>query len=103
MVLTDQFSRYPEVEFTRSIAVTLVRERLKKIFATHGTLVPPAPERHINPDQQERLDGDIESEPQREPLQEPLREPPREPPQEPRKSKQKRISTFEKHLKEYTV
>ena len=71
------------------------------------TLVPPAPERHINPDQQERLDGDTESEPQREPLQEPLREPlrepPREPPQEPRRSKRKRISTFEKHLKEYTV
>ena len=36
MVLTDQFSRYPEVEFTRSIAITPVRERLKKIFATHG-------------------------------------------------------------------
>ena len=36
------------------------------------TPVPPAPERHINPDQQERLDGDTESEPQREPLQEPL-------------------------------
>ena len=63
------------------------------------TLVPPAPERHINPDQQERLDGDTES----EPLREPLREPPREPPQEPRRSKRKRISTFEKHFKEYTV
>ena len=36
MVLTDQFSRYPEVEFTRSIAIAPVRERLKKIFATHG-------------------------------------------------------------------
>ena len=36
MVLTDQFTRYPEVEFIRSIAITPVRERLKKIFATHG-------------------------------------------------------------------
>ena len=36
MVLTDQFSRYPEVEFTRSIAIAPIRERLKKIFATHG-------------------------------------------------------------------
>ena len=36
MVLTDQFSRYPEVEFTCSIAITPVQERLKKIFATHG-------------------------------------------------------------------
>ena len=43
------------------------------------TLVPPAPEKHINPAQQERLDGDTDS----EPLREPLREPPREPPQEP--------------------
>ena len=36
MVLTDQFSRYPEVEFTRSIAIAPVREKLKKVFATHG-------------------------------------------------------------------
>ena len=36
IVLTDQFSRYPEVEFTRSIAIAPVKERLKKIFATHG-------------------------------------------------------------------
>ena len=61
----------------------------------HETLVPLAPERHINLDQQERLNDHTESE---QPL-----EPPREPPQEPRRSKRKRISTFEKHLKEYTV
>ena len=51
------------------------------------TLVPPAPEKHINSDQQVRLNGDTE----------------REPPQKPQRSKRKRISTFEKHLKEYTV
>ena len=38
IVLTDQFSRYPEVEFTRSIAIAPVRERLKKIIATHGVV-----------------------------------------------------------------
>ena len=37
------------------------------------TLVPPAPEKHINSDQQERLNGDTESEPPREPPQEPQR------------------------------
>ena len=36
MVLMDQFSRYPEIELTRSNAITPVQERLKKIFATHG-------------------------------------------------------------------
>ena len=36
MVLTDQFSRYPEVEFIRSTATAPIREKLKKIFATHG-------------------------------------------------------------------
>ena len=36
IVLTDQFLRYPEVEFTRLIAIAPVKERLKKIFATHG-------------------------------------------------------------------
>jgi hypothetical protein len=36
MVLTEQFSRYPDVELTRSIAIAPVRERLKKVFTTHG-------------------------------------------------------------------
>ncbi|XP_028405248.1 uncharacterized protein LOC114527753 [Dendronephthya gigantea] len=37
MVLTDQYSRYPEVEFICSTAITPVRKALKKIFQTgHG-------------------------------------------------------------------
>ena len=36
LVITDQYSRYPEVEFVYSTAIKPVRKKLKKIFATHG-------------------------------------------------------------------
>ena len=36
LVLTDQYSRYPEVEFTKSTSFEGTREKLKKIFSTHG-------------------------------------------------------------------
>ena len=36
LVLTDQYSRYPEVEFTKSIPCEGTREKLKKIFSNHG-------------------------------------------------------------------
>ena len=39
-VMTDQYSRYPEVEFVRSTSIKAVRKKLKKCFATHG--VPKA-------------------------------------------------------------
>ena len=36
LVITDQYSRYPEVEFVHSTAIKPVRKKLKKVFATHG-------------------------------------------------------------------
>ena len=36
LVITDQYSRYPEVEFVYSTAIKPVRKKLKKVFATHG-------------------------------------------------------------------
>ena len=36
LVLTDQYSRYPEEEFTKSTSFEGTREKLKKIFSTHG-------------------------------------------------------------------
>ena len=36
LVLTDQYSRYPEVGFTKSTSFEGMREKLKKIFSTHG-------------------------------------------------------------------
>ena len=36
LVLTDQYSRYPEVEFTKSTSFEGTREKLKKICSTHG-------------------------------------------------------------------
>ena len=36
LVVTDQYSRYPDVEFVRSTSIKPVRKKLKKIFATHG-------------------------------------------------------------------
>ena len=36
LVITDQYSRYPEVGFVYSTAIKLVRKKLKKVFATHG-------------------------------------------------------------------
>ena len=36
LVITDQYSRYPEIEFVYSTAIKPVRKKLKKIFATHG-------------------------------------------------------------------
>lgn len=35
-MITDQYSRYPEVEFVYSTAIKPVRKKLKKVFATHG-------------------------------------------------------------------
>ena len=35
MVVTDQYSRYPEVEFVRSTSLQPTRRKLKKIFATY--------------------------------------------------------------------
>ena len=39
LVVTDQYSRYPEAEFVTSTSIKPVRRKLKKIFATNG--VPP--------------------------------------------------------------
>ena len=36
LVVTDQYSRYPEVEFVRSTSLQPTRRKLKKIFATYG-------------------------------------------------------------------
>ena len=36
LVITDQYSKYPEVEFVHSTAIKPVRQKLKKVFATHG-------------------------------------------------------------------
>ena len=36
LVLTDQYSRYPEVEMVTSTSITPVTKKLKKIFSTHG-------------------------------------------------------------------
>ena len=36
LVITDQYTRYPEVEFVYSTAIKPVRKKMKKIFATHG-------------------------------------------------------------------
>jgi transposase InsO family protein len=36
LVVTDQYSRYPEVEFTTTTSFEATRKKLKKIFATHG-------------------------------------------------------------------
>ena len=36
LVITDQYSRYPEVEFVTSTSVRPVRRKLKKVFAVYG-------------------------------------------------------------------
>ena len=36
LVLTDQYSRYPEVEMVTSTSITPVTKKLKTIFSTHG-------------------------------------------------------------------
>jgi transposase InsO family protein len=36
LVVTNQYSRYPEVEFTTTTSFETTRKKLKKIFATHG-------------------------------------------------------------------
>ncbi|XP_028417972.1 uncharacterized protein K02A2.6-like [Dendronephthya gigantea] len=36
LVVTDQYSRYPEVEFVRSTSHISVQKKLKKIFSTYG-------------------------------------------------------------------
>lgn len=36
MLSTDQYSRYPEVEFVHSTSIKAVRKKLKKVFSTHG-------------------------------------------------------------------
>ena len=36
LVVTDQYSRYPEVEFTTTTSFEVTRKKLKKIFSTHG-------------------------------------------------------------------
>ena len=36
LVLTDKYSRYPEVEMVTSTSITPVTKKLKKIFSTHG-------------------------------------------------------------------
>jgi transposase InsO family protein len=36
LVMTDQYSRYPEVEFVRSTSNRPVQKKLKKIFSTYG-------------------------------------------------------------------
>lgn len=36
LVMTDQYSRYPEVEYLHLTAIKSVRQKLKKVFATHG-------------------------------------------------------------------
>ncbi|KAL9987542.1 hypothetical protein ACROYT_G001867 [Oculina patagonica] len=41
LVVTDQYSRYPEAEFISSTSIKPVRRKLKKIFATHG--IPKTP------------------------------------------------------------
>lgn len=38
LVVTEQYSRYPEVEFTKMTSFEGKREELKKIFSTHGVL-----------------------------------------------------------------
>ena len=37
LVVTDQYSRYPEAEFVTSTSIKPGRRKLKKIFATHGS------------------------------------------------------------------
>lgn len=41
LVITDQYSRYPEVEFTRSTSLEALRKKLKKVFSTHRTAPQP--------------------------------------------------------------
>ena len=36
LMVTDQYSRCPEVEFTTTTSFEATRKRLKKIFSTHG-------------------------------------------------------------------
>ena len=36
LVITDQYTMYPEVEFVYSTAIKTVLKKMKKIFATHG-------------------------------------------------------------------
>ena len=36
LVITDQYSRYPEVEFVTSTSIRPVRRKLKKVFAVYG-------------------------------------------------------------------
>ena len=36
LVVTDQYSRYPEVEFVQSTSLQPTRRKLKKIFETYG-------------------------------------------------------------------
>ncbi|KAK3745368.1 hypothetical protein QZH41_001397 [Actinostola sp. cb2023] len=36
LVATDQYSRYPEIEFTRTTSFESTRKKLKKMFSTHG-------------------------------------------------------------------
>ena len=36
LVISDQYSRYPKVEFVYSTTIKPVRQKMKKIFATHG-------------------------------------------------------------------
>ena len=36
LVVTDQYSRYPEVEFVTTTSFEATRKKLKKIFSTHG-------------------------------------------------------------------
>jgi hypothetical protein len=38
LVVTDQYSRFPEVVFTTTTSFEANRKKLKKIFATHGVL-----------------------------------------------------------------
>ena len=84
-IQTVKMDKYPEEEQRRN----------------QETLVPLATKRHINSEQQERLNVDTGSEPQ---LQTERREP-RTTKNKTRitKNKTKSVSTFEKHLKEYTV
>lgn len=35
-VVTDQYTRYPEVEFVTTTAFEVTRKKVKKIFSTHG-------------------------------------------------------------------
>ena len=38
LVVTYQYSRYPEVEMVTSTSIIPVTQKLKKIFSTHGVL-----------------------------------------------------------------